>query len=155
MLLFVLKNRFPWASQHRGAGTRTRKSLLGKAAGREVGEVVSAHHVQTARFGAALAAQGLCHVPSEDGQVLGEPAERGGKALGQWQGHRRTNRWRTEPRGVQDLGEGPSSRLRSFRPRPLAALSRPPQAREVPPLPPLSRSPCSGVCLVVLPFKNC
>lgn len=94
--MFVLKNRFPWASQHRRAGTLTRKSLLVKAAGREVREGMSAHHVQTARLGAALAAQGLCHVPSEDGQVLREPAERGGEGLGRRQGHGCMNRWRTE-----------------------------------------------------------
>lgn len=121
-MLFVLKNRLPWAGQHHCAGTQTRRSLSVKAAGRVVREVVSAHHVQTARFAAALAAQSLCHIPSEDGQVLGEPAERGSKGLGQWHGHGCRNHGAESCRGVQDLGEGPSSRLSSFRPLPLAAL---------------------------------
>lgn len=106
LLLFVLKNRFLWASQHHCPGTQNHKSLLLKAARHTVREVVSAHHVQAARVSAAVTAQDLCHVPSEDRQVLGEPVERGGKGWGQWQGWGCMNLWMRRC-GVQACGEGP------------------------------------------------
>lgn len=108
LLLFVLKNRFLWACRHHCPGSQTHKSLLIKAARHRVRDVVSAHHVRAAWVSAAITAQDLCHVPSEDGQVLGEPVERGGKGWGQWQGRGCMKLWMRRC-GVQDRGQGPRS----------------------------------------------